>query len=115
MAGLTMSLSCPPSGYTISWASDINTVYSSYFSINKNSTNVVYVGGTTTGSFTANAGDTITIYLGGNTYTGVGVYAFIYVDTLQQASNSGSGSVYSSYSFTVSGDHYISGVIYDSA
>lgn len=110
---LSMSLNCPPSGYTISWASDINNAFGGYVSIFKNSSNVVYVGSTTSGSFTANAGDSIQVYVHGDTYTGLTVFSFIYVDTLQEASNSGSPSVTSSYSFTVSGAHYISGVTYD--
>lgn len=108
-----MSLSCPPSGYTISWSADINTGYGGYVSIYKNSTNVVYVTSSTTGSFTANNGDSIEVYVSGSTFSGLSVYALIYKDSNQVATDNQTGYVYIYYGFTVQGNHYIDGVTYD--
>lgn len=113
MSNLTMSLSCPASGYTISWASDINTGYGGYVSIYKNSSNVVYVTGSTAGSFTANIGDSIEVYVSGSTYSGLNVWALIYKDSVQVATDNQTANVFIYYGFTVQGDHYIDGVTYD--
>lgn len=113
MPSLSISLNCAPTGYTISWASDIAVNQGGYLSIDKNSVNQVYVTNTTTGSFTANSGDSISITVSGTTYSNFAVYGFIYVDSTLEQSASSTFSVTVSHSFTVSGDHYISGVVYD--
>lgn len=112
MATLSMSLDCPSTAYTISWSSSIATYGGGYFSINKNSTNVVYTG-SSSGSFSANNGDTIDVYLNGVGFSTFQVDAWIYVDSTLQQSGSGPGSVTISHSFTVSGNHSIEGVASD--
>lgn len=113
MPSLSLSLNCPPTAYTISWSSDIAVGQGGYLNIDKNSVNQVYVTNTTTGSFTANSGDTISISVSGTTYSNFAVYGLIYVDSTLEASGSATFSVTVTHSFTVSGDHYISGVVYD--
>lgn len=109
---LEFSFDCP-AGYTISWSSSIATYGGGYLSINKNSSNVVYTGGSTSGTFTANNGDTIDVYMNGVGFSSFQVDAWIYVDATLQQSGSGPGSVTISHSFTVSGNHTIEGIASD--
>lgn len=113
MPSLSISLNCPPTSYTISWASDIAVGQGGYLSIDKNSVNQVYATTSTTGSFTANSGDTISITVSGTTYSNFAVYGLIYVDSYLEQSGSATQSVIVSHSFNVTGNHYISGVVYD--
>jgi hypothetical protein len=113
MPTLSMSLNCPPTGYTITWAAYAFGAVDAYVSINKNYGNVVYVSGDTNGSFSANSGDFIEIYSSSTTFTGLTAFSNIYVDSTLVDNDSGSPTSTSSYSFTVSGDHYISANAFD--
>ena len=110
---VSMSIDCAVSGFTIDWASDIATYGGGYMTISKNSTTVVNVTTTTSGSFSAANGDSLVVTMNGVTFSNYQVDALIYVDSTLQSSNAATNSVTITYSFTVSGDHYISGVAYD--
>jgi hypothetical protein len=114
MPTLSMSLNCPPSGYTISWACSVFGANNAYFTIYKNSNPIVYTAGNNSGSFTANINDYIQVYSSSTTYTGLTAFANIYVDSTLQSDTSGSPTATASYGFYVSGDHYISGNAFDS-